>query len=198
MNQIEQINRDLEKTIARSVRKFRRAKEWSLDKLAEITGLSKSYLSQIENCEKTPTIPTLLKISYAFKVNVQALLGDEPSGQERVRLSIVKPSEQRSIIRPGTALGYEYKSLTHKKTDRIMDGYLLSAGFDIPSEPFVHEGQEMVYMLEGTQEFIYDGQKHIVSEGDCLYFDSDRPHMSRSLGDRPARFIAVFCNPIDR
>ncbi len=198
MNQIEQINRDLEKTIARSVRKFRRAKEWSLDKLSKITGLSKSYLSQIENCEKTPTIPTLTKISYALKVNVQDLLGDEPSGEQRVRLSIVKPSEQRSIIRPGTPLGYEYKSLTHKKSDRIMDGYLLTAGSEIPFEPLLHEGQELVYILEGTQEFFYDGQKYVVSEGDCLYFDSDRPHMSRSLGNRPARFLVVFCNPITR
>ncbi len=163
-----------------------------------MTGLSKSYLSQIENCEKTPTIPTLLKIAYALKVNVQALLGDEPSRQERCRLSIVTPAERRPIIRPGTPLGYDYMSLTHKKSDRVMDGYLLTAGFEIPPEPLQHEGQELVYMLEGTQEFIYDGKAHVVTQGDCLYFDSDRPHMSRSLGDRPARFLVVFCNPKDR
>jgi len=195
MNQVEQISRELEKTIARKVRELRSAKNWSLDKLASLTGLSKSYLSQIENCEKTPTISTLTKIAYSLKVNVQTLMGEETTTPKPVKLSIIKPSQRRTIIRNGTPMGYEYESLTHKKTDRIMDGYLLTAGFDLPEEPFVHEGQELVFMLEGTQEFIYDGQSHIVSAGDCLYFDSDRPHMSRSIGDRPARFLVVFCNP---
>lgn len=195
MNQVERISRQLEKTIARKIRELRTAKNWSLDKLAALTGLSKSYLSQIENCEKTPTISTLTKIAYSLKVNVQALLGEEASGPEQAKLSIVRPSERRTIIRNGTPMGYEYASLTHKRADRIMDGYILTAGFDLPEEPFVHEGQELVYMLEGTQEFIYDGQPYVVSEGDCLYFDSDRPHMSRSIGKRPARFVVVFCNP---
>jgi len=195
MNRVELKSQELEKTIARSVREFRYAKNWSLDKLANVTGLSKSYLSQIENCDKTPTIPTLTKIAYALKVNVQALLGDESYGQEPVRLSIIKPKERQSIVRSGTAMGYEYESLTHKKSNRIMDGYILTAGFKLPSEPFVHEGQELVYMLEGSQEFIYDGHSYIVSEGDCLYFESNRPHMSRSLGKRPAKFLVVFCNP---
>jgi transcriptional regulator with XRE-family HTH domain len=195
MNKVELKSHELEKTIARRVRELRYAKNWSLDKLADVTGLSKSYLSQIENCEKTPTIPTLTKIAYALKVNVHALLGDEPHSEEPALLSIIKPNERQSIIRSGTAMGYEYESLTHKKPDRIMDGYILTAGFTLPLEPFVHEGQELVYMLEGSQEFIYDGQSYIVSEGDCLYFESDRPHKSRSLGKRPAKFLVVFCNP---
>lgn len=198
MNQAELKSRELEKNIARSVRGLRGDKGWSLDKLANLTGLSKSYLSQIENCEKTPTIMTLTKIAYALKVNVQELFGDEPTSQKPVKLSIVKPPERKSIIRSGVPMGYTYESLTHKKVDRIMDGYLLTAGFELPSEPFVHEGQELVYILEGTQEFIYDNQSYIVSEGDCLYFESDRPHMSKSLGDRPAKFLVVFCNPRNR
>ena len=198
MNQAELISRELEKNIARSIHELRCAMKWSLDKLASVTGLSKSYLSQIENCEKTPTIMTLTKIAYALKVNVQVLFGDQSPSQAPVRLSIVKPTERRSIIRSRTPMGYTYESLTHKKADRIMDGYVLTAGFEHPPDPFVHEGQELVYMLEGTQEFIYDGQSHIVSEGDCLYFESDRPHMSKSLGERPARFLVIFCNPHNR
>jgi len=194
MNKVDFKSKELEKTIARSIRELRYGKNWSLDKLANVTGLSKSYLSQIENCEKTPTIPTLTKIAFALKVNVLTLLGDESHIQKPVRLAIVKPKERQSIVRSGTPMGYEYESLTYKKSDRIMDGYILTAGFKLPLEPFVHEGQEFVYMLEGSQEFIYDGHSHIVSEGDCLYFESDRPHMSRSLGKQPAKFLVVFCN----
>ena len=43
MNRVELKSQELEKTIARSVREFRYSKNWSLDKLANVTGLSKSY-----------------------------------------------------------------------------------------------------------------------------------------------------------
>ena len=195
MDKVEESLQQIEETIARRVRELRQARNWTLDNLAETTGLSKSYLSQIENSEKTPTIPTLTKIAYALRVNVQALLGEEAPLKEQKALSIVKATERRPIIQPGAGSCYNYESITYKRADRLMDGYLISVGFELPSEPFEHEGQEFVYVLEGTKEFIYDGQSYIVTAGDCLYFDSDRPHMSRSIGDRPAKFLVVFCNP---
>lgn len=50
----------------------------------------------------------------------------------------------------------------------------------------------MTLMLEGKQEFVYDGKSYIVEEGDCYLFDSSKPHYSRSIGDKPARFLVVF------
>lgn len=60
----------------------------------------------------------------------------------------------------------------------------------------MHEGQELVFMFEGRKEFIYDSQFHIVEAGDCLYFDSDWPHLERSLDGKPTRFLAMFLNPL--
>ena len=77
-----------------------------------------------------------------------------------------------------------------------MDGYIITLGPDLPKKPMMHEGQELVFILEGRKEFIYDGQSHIVEAGDCLYFDSDRPHLGRNLDNKPVRFLAVFLNPL--
>ena len=41
-------------------------------------------------------------------------------------------------------------------------------------------------------EFFYDGKIYHVKAGDSYYFDSNRPHHSRSIGDIPAKLLVVF------
>ncbi|MHB1418716.1 MAG: helix-turn-helix domain-containing protein [Bacillota bacterium] len=50
------------------VRKLREIKNWSLVDLAEMTGLSKSFLSDIENNKSSPTLKTIEKLAEAFKL----------------------------------------------------------------------------------------------------------------------------------
>ena len=72
-----------------------------------------------------------------------------------------------------------------------MQPYIITAAFD-EKNIFQHEGEEFIYVLEGTYEFIYDGKKYIMEEGDSVYFDSGVPHTARSLGDKKARVLAVM------
>lgn len=194
MKDVEQETKKMEDAIAGRIRELRKNRGWTLGKLAEITGLSKSYLSQIENREKMPTIGTLTKIAYALGENVQSFWKIEKDDDEE-KITIVRSSERRSIILPGVTSGYSYESISFKKPDRIMDGYLVALEPGMTREPIMHEGQEMVYILEGRAEFIYDGKSYMVQTGDCLYFDSDRPHLGRSLDNKPARLLVVFVNP---
>ncbi|MGD2126315.1 MAG: cupin domain-containing protein [Desulfobacteraceae bacterium] len=195
MEQAEQEGLALQKAISDRIRHLRLKKKWSLDRLSDVTGLSKSYLSQIENCEKNPPISTLTKIAFGLGEDVFTLITGAPKGSERPKFSIVRLAERQPIIHPGAPLGYTYDSITYKRPDRCMDGYVVTMGPDFPKEPFIHEGQELALALEGEHEFIYDGDATIVEPGDCLYFDSDRPHFSRSLGGRPAKILVVFSNP---
>jgi quercetin dioxygenase-like cupin family protein len=59
--------------------------------------------------------------------------------------------------------------------------------------PMIHSGQEFNYILEGSIEFYYDGQTQQLKSGDALYFNSDQPHMGRSLSEKPAKVLVIFC-----
>ncbi len=179
--------------IALRIKDLRQKKHISLAALSEKTGFAKSYLSQIENFKREPPISTLTKIAYAFGVDVMLLISGESSKEIDQGFTVVRPDERKTVIRPGGGIEYTYQSLNYKKKNRWMDAYLLTSGFEFPPEPMVHEGQEVTFMLEGKQEFVYDGKHYIVEEGDCFYFDSNRPHYSRSIGDKPAKFLVVFC-----
>ena len=188
-------SRKLEKAIAQRIRQWRLDNGWTLEQLAKVTGLSKSYLSQLENCEKNPPITTLAKIAFGFGKNVTTLIsGEEPSNIQN-KFTLVRAAERRPIIHRNSSVGFSYEAVTFGKQDRIMDGYVITLGPEPPHEPLVHEGQEFAFVLEGRLEFVYDGESYTVEAGDSFYFDSDRPHSSRSLDNRPAKVLVVFSNP---
>jgi mannose-6-phosphate isomerase-like protein (cupin superfamily) len=134
----------------------------------------------------------LTKIAYVLNVDIIFLLTGELQRENEEGLSIAKPAERRVVIRPDGSPEYKYESLTFKKPNSLMSAYILTAGFEFPREPVVHEGEELTFMLEGKQEFIYNGKSYIIEEGDCYLFDSSKLHYSKSIGDKPAKFLVVF------
>jgi transcriptional regulator with XRE-family HTH domain len=196
MNEAEQQGIALQRAISDRIRKLRHKKGWPLGKLAGIAGLSKGYLSQIENGEKNPPIGTLTKIAFGLGVDVIYLItGENRQTTDPSKCSIVRANQRRPIIHRGAPLGYRYESITYNKIDRLMDAYIITVGPEPPKEPLMHEGQEIVFALEGRHEFNYDNRKIEVGPGDCLCFDSNRPHFSHSLGSQAARVLVVFSAP---
>jgi quercetin dioxygenase-like cupin family protein len=178
--------------IVARIRSLRRSKNISLDVLSKKTGFAKSYLSEIETVKKEPPIRALSKIAFALEVDFLFLLTGETRNSSTGKISIVKKGERQPIHGPYGSRGYLYESLTYKKLDRIMDAYVVTIGPEFPPEPFEHEGQEVAYVLEGNQELFYGGETYFLEEGDCFCFDSDRPHYSRTVGDRPGKILVVL------
>ena len=184
--------------IGKRIKKLRQDKGFSLNDLAKRTGFAKSYLSQIENLKREPSISALSQVAHVLEVDLLFLLSGEMQNSVLQNLTIVKKNERKTTHRAVDVPGYRYDALTYKKADRLMEGYIVSIGLEFPSEPFIHEGQEMLYVLEGSFELIYDKENYILEEGDCIYFDSNRPHLLRSLNGTVSKVLAVFTAQKDR
>ena len=200
MSQIKNKKKEqsLEKAIAKRIRAKRLENGWTLDQLAKTTGLSKGYLSQIENNDKTPTIGTLTKIAFGLGLNAVALMTGEEPRPKQEKFCLIKSGERQPITQPGAAPDSIYESFSFNKSNRIMDSYIVTVSKEFSPKPLMHQGQEVAFVLEGKSEFYYDGQTYILEAGDAMYFDSDRPHMTRSIGPKQAKVLVVFCNPIHR
>jgi uncharacterized cupin superfamily protein len=57
-----------------------------------------------------------------------------------------------------------------------------------------HEGEEMLYVLEGTMKFRHNDLEYIVEKGDCVYFDAGLPHFGESMGNKKVRCLMVIYN----
>jgi transcriptional regulator with XRE-family HTH domain len=61
-------------TFGRNVHKYRKGKDISQEKLAEIAGIHRTYVGMIERAEKNITLRNMEKIAKALEVEIADLL----------------------------------------------------------------------------------------------------------------------------
>jgi len=180
--------------IGSKVRELRQKKHYTLQDVAAKTGLSKPFLSQIENDHVVPPVATLLKLARAFDVGLAYFFQDEVGidriaitrRDERVRV------EKRPHHRKGE-VNYIYEALDTKKTNKHMEPFLVEFPVQDTSEMIFmnHEGEEFLHVLEGNLEFRSIDRVEVLEPGDSIYFESDLSHSFRCLGEKPAKAIVV-------
>ena len=186
----------VESEIGRRIKTFRTERKITLEQLAIKTNLSKGYLSKVEKSGKAPPVSTLANIARALNVTISALLGEVGQGTS---LCLVRKDERPFVNRNGISFGYSYEAVAYKYPNRIMEPYILT----LPAGPkkrtlFQHEGEEILFMIQGTMKFRYGNEEYIANEGDCLYFDSGIPHFGEAVGEEDAKCFMVMCNPVGK
>ena len=93
---------------------------------------------------------------------------------------------------------YIYESLETKRSDKHMEPLFVEfQPVDTSDMVFVnHEGEEFLYVLDGTVEFRTDDRTEILEPGDALYFDSDINHSLRSLNGKTAKAVVAVWSKV--
>jgi transcriptional regulator with XRE-family HTH domain len=180
-------------TIAKKIRRLRQRNKMTLERMAEKTGFTKSYLSMIELGKKSPPIATMSKIAKALQVDIAAFFEQK---KPEDHISVVKKAERQTVVRDGNIFGYRYDSLAQMKRYKKMEPFVITLpNRSIEKGYFDHEGEELFYVLEGRINFLYGDKKITLEEGDCVYFDSGIPHRGEGAGNQVARALVVICGP---
>jgi transcriptional regulator with XRE-family HTH domain len=183
--------------IGSKVRELRQKKHYTLQDVAAKTGLSKPFLSQIENDHVVPPVATLLKLARAFDVGLAYFFQDEV-GIDRIAITRCDERirvEKRPHHRKGE-VNYVYEALDTKKTNKHMEPFLVEFPVQDTSEMIFmnHQGEEFLHVLEGTLEFRSVDRVEVLEPGDSIYFESELSHSFRCLGKKPAKAIVVVWN----
>jgi transcriptional regulator with XRE-family HTH domain len=169
---------------------LRAARGMTLDQLAAATGLTKSYLSKIQNSHKLPPIATLSRIAQALGTGIGSFFGDILKQGEGV--SVVRRSERLPVVRGGTAFGYDYVSLAHDRLVKRMEPFVFTFPSKIDRHVFFdHGGEEFVFILSGKVIFQVGDERWALVKGDSIYFDAAIPHRGWSVG-RDATALVVI------
>lgn len=180
--------------IGSKIRELRHKKNYTLEDLVTKTGISKSVLSEIEGGAVIPPVATLIKMAKALGVGMAYFFEDEVISE---KISVTRAGERiRLKRRPHHHEGevdYVYESLETKKADKHMEPLFVEfQPMDVNQMVFVnHEGEEFLYLLDGTLEFRTDDRMEILEPGDSIYFESDVNHSFRALGGNPAKAVVV-------
>jgi len=182
-----------ETEVGKRIQQHRINKGLTLQELSEKTGLSKGYLSKIENSEKAPPVSTLINLAKALNIGISEIFGET---EENSPICLVKKSDRRTIARDGSVFGYAYQTLAHKFHNKHMEPYFLT----LPLKPeenalFQHKGEEILFVLEGVMKFFHGEKEFIVEEGDCIYFDGSIPHYGVSQDNKEVKCLMVIYSP---
>jgi transcriptional regulator with XRE-family HTH domain len=183
-----------EEEVAKNLKAFRLQQGLTLQELAEKTHFSVGYLSKVENSKKAPPVSTLIVITKTLNVSLSDIFGEVPT---ETSICLVKKNQRQEMARGGTVFGYSYQTLAHKFIHKQMDPYILTIPLKEPKERplFQHEGEEILFVLEGTMKFFHGEKELILEEGDCIYFDSGIPHNAVCLGDKEVKCLIAIYTP---
>jgi transcriptional regulator with XRE-family HTH domain len=180
-----------EKRIGERIKRLRLKKSMGLVELGKHSGLSASFLSQLETGRVVPTLRNLARIALVFSKDLSYFFDTDPSARfrihrrkDRVRLP------QTGVEPPATFI----ESLGTMAPDREMDPYF--AEFqpltkEMEPKAHMHAGSEFLYVLEGELELRHGDQACTLEAGDAVYFDSSTPHSYQCAGKKPAGAIIV-------
>ena len=97
-----------ESQLGQRIKALRKKKEYTLEDLSKIAGLTKGYLSKVENSKKSPPVSTLIKLGQALGVSISEIFGENKKSAQR---SITKKDERPIVSRSASSYGYSYESL---------------------------------------------------------------------------------------
>jgi transcriptional regulator with XRE-family HTH domain len=178
-----------EKRLGERIKQLRVKKGMGLVELGRHTGLSASFLSQLETGRVVPTLRNLARISLVFSKDLSYFFEPEPKtlfrvqrGKDRIRLP------QSGTDDPS----YYFESLGYLIPDRQLDPYFAEFLPNVtPRRAHQHPGCEFLYVLEGEMNIVHGEASHRLEAGDAVYFDANTPHSYANAGQASAKALIV-------
>jgi len=81
----------------KNLEEFRKAKGWSQKKLADQSGVSQTYISELEAAKKQPTVLIAQKLATAFGISLADLLHDEFRAPKCQEVKEIDSVSERSV-----------------------------------------------------------------------------------------------------
>lgn len=176
--------------LGQRIKRLRLKRSMGLVELGKQTGLSASFLSQLETGRVVPTLRNLARVALVFGKDLSYFFDSGENGvfrvqrsKDRVRLPMGSPepdyiAESFGILVPEGGL-------------RPCMAEFLPGETRSPFYPEQYPGVEMVYVLDGTLAVQRNGEAHQLGPRDVMYVSGETERSYRCCGPTPARALII-------
>ncbi|HHZ09955.1 MAG TPA: cupin domain-containing protein [Rhizobiales bacterium] len=166
------------------IRDRRRALGLTLNEVAIGSGLSVGFISQIERGITGPSLSSLLAISRVLAVDISYFLSqpaaDGPSTRHDQRVSYGVGNAQRS-----------YERLSAAFAGSTLSGLIIHEPPGVNDIRMSHEGEEMLYVLDGALTVDLGGNLIVLEAQDSIHFAGSTPHTWWNHTDKATTMLWV-------
>ncbi|MDT0443272.1 helix-turn-helix domain-containing protein [Streptomyces johnsoniae] len=178
--------------LAARLGELRGERGWSLEELAERSGVSRSTLSRVERAELSPTAAMLGKLCTVYERTMSRLLSEV----EREPPGLVRAGRQE--VWADTSAGFVRRSVSPPHAGlrgEVIEGELLpgaAIAYDAPPVPGL---EHHVWVLDGAVEITVGEETHGLRRGDCVRFRLWGPSRYHCPGPAAVRYAVVVVLP---
>lgn len=199
--------------LGKRIRAERLKRQLTLEKFSIKTGLSKSFLSQIERGNTEPSITSLKKIAAEFGYSVVNLF---PNGNEteskwgyqegitahpvkktvyRNEVSVVRADMRKRLALPGSNVIYDLLTPDMQRQLEVM--YMqVKAGANSGNEPMLDSpGEKMCFVVKGKLEVCVGKEVYQLAAGDTINYPAHVEHSWRALEGESIEVIWILTPP---
>lgn len=159
------------------IREIRKLRRLSLSQLGEVSGVSASFLSQLERGMCSASFGTLREVSAALGISLGELFDSHPPIGPRVvrhqdRPQLLEGRARKFMLSP--------RPLSHLE---IFAGEF-DPGASTGEDPYSHgDSQEFLIVIRGRVDVQIEGVSHFLSAGDTIEYRSSQLHRTVNVGD---------------
>lgn len=179
-----------EQRLAQRLALLRLKKGWSLEALAEITGISRASLSRIERGETSPTASLLNRLCIAYGLTMSRLLSEvEDAGAQFLQQAQQQVWHDRQN-------GYERRSVsppTASFQGELVEARLQGGAFIDYNAPPVEGMEQHIWLLAGVLVFSLNDRLWRLEAGDCLRFHLTGRSSFHAPETAGAHYLLVVC-----
>ena len=176
----------MNKDIGKKIKELRNNRKMTLKDLSELTNLSTGFLSQLERGLTSVATDSLANIAEALEVDLSYFIRPQ-----RNRSYIVRNYEKEVFRVENRFIQYHLSSGVQDKAmmPRIIE--LLPINSDENISQYPHEGEEFVYVLEGTLTLFINNQQYELFPGDSAHYSSQLTHNWANYTNKLTRLLVV-------
>lgn len=179
-------------SLVRRLTYLRTSRDWTLDQLAQQSGISRATLSRIERGETSPTAAVLGQLATAFGVPMAELFGVV----QEMAPPVVRHAEQEVWTDPES--GFTRRSLSPPAPGfraTVIEGQIEPGGRVSYSAAPLPDLEHHLVVLEGALDVDLGATSHSLKAGDCLRFRLRSGNSYRAPGPHKARYILTVVAP---
>jgi len=171
--------------LGKRIRDLRFRRGLTVQQLAEASGLSKGFISQVENDRTSPSLATLRDLARALETSIAFLVVEDDHKPHVVR------ERERPRFHFGASGGsVEILSAQPKRGLELLVADLplgASTAGDLPYQ----QGEICILCVMGQVRFSTGDHTLVLDSGDSVHYDGRAPHLIENCGTTPARVMVA-------
>lgn len=186
------------KNVGEKIREIRELQSISVEELAIRCNLSIDQILEIEEKKIVPSLAPLIRIARSLGVRLATFLDlHEHLGPLVSLAEEQKRGASFSNNNVKARSHMDFYALAGDKAGRHMEPFIVNIkpGDSNNHTLSSHEGEEFLYVLEGSIEINYGKEVYVLGKGDSIYYDSIVNHNVHAYNNEPAKIIAVVYIP---